>query len=127
MSTDRGITNSFSFVDGSGSGIADGVDESWGPRLDTGLMIAQFDSPRTDGTRGGDTSVSNADIIPTPWVSQPDNTKDFFETGITKTNSIAISKSGEMGNMRLSFQNLDQEGTLPNTDLNRNTLSFPEP
>ncbi|WP_321826607.1 SusC/RagA family TonB-linked outer membrane protein [Maribacter dokdonensis] len=120
----QGNNQQFSFVDGSGSGIADGVDESWGPRLDTGLMIAQFDSPRTDGTRGGDTSVSNADIIPTPWVSQPDNTKDFFETGITKTNSIAISKSGEMGNMRLSFQNLDQEGTLPNTDLNRNTLSF---
>lgn len=120
----QGNNQQFEFVDGSGSGIADGVDESWGPRLDTGLMIAQFDSPRTDGTRGGDTFVSDADIIPTPWVSQPDNTKDFFETGITKTNSIAISKSGEMGNMRLSFQNLDQEGTLPNTDLKRNTLSF---
>jgi len=120
----QGNNQQFAFVDGSGSGIADGVDESWGPRLDTGLMIPQFDSPRTDGTRGGDTFVSGADIIPTPWVSQPDNTKDFFETGITKTNSIAISKSGEMGNMRLSFQNLDQEGTLPNTDLKRNTLSF---
>jgi len=120
----QGNNQQFAFVDGSGSGIADGVDESWGPRLDTGLMIPQFDSPRTDGTRGGDTFVSDADIIPTPWVSQPDNTKDFFETGITKTNSIAISKSGEMGNMRLSFQNLDQEGTLPNTDLKRNTLSF---
>ncbi|MGJ8713794.1 MAG: SusC/RagA family TonB-linked outer membrane protein [Maribacter stanieri] len=120
----QGNNQQFAFVDGSGSGIADGVDESWGPRLDTGLMIPQFDSPRTDGTRGGDTFVSDADILTTPWVSQPDNTKDFFETGITKTNSIAISKSGEMGNMRLSFQNLDQEGTLPNTDLKRNTLSF---
>lgn len=120
----QGNNQQFSFVDGSGSGIADGVDESWGPRLDTGLMIAQFDSPRTDGTRGGDTFISDADIIPTPWVSQPNNTKDFFETGITKTNSISISKSGDMGNMRLSFQNLDQEGTLPNTDLRRNTLSF---
>tara|TARA_R110002051_G_scaffold64139_3_gene116808 strand:+ start:4487 stop:7666 length:3180 start_codon:yes stop_codon:yes gene_type:complete len=120
----QGNNQQFEFVDGSGSGIADGVDESWGPRLDTGLMIPQFDSPRADGTRGGDTFVSNSPITATPWVSQPNNTKDFFETGITKTNSIAISKSGEMGNMRLSFQNLDQEGTLPNTDLKRNTLSF---
>ncbi len=120
----QGNNQQFSFVDGSGSGIADGVDESWGPRLDTGLMIPQFDSPRADGTRGGDTFVSDSPITPTPWVSQPDNTKDFFETGITKTNSIAISKSGEMGNMRLSFQNLDQEGTLPNTELKRNTLSL---
>ncbi len=120
----QGNNQQFAFVDGSGSGIADGVDESWGPRLDTGLMIPQFDSPREDGTRGGDTFISDSPIIPTPWVSNPDNTKDFFETGITKTNSIAISKSGDMGNMRLSFQNLDQEGTLPNTDLKRNTLSF---
>lgn len=120
----QGNNQQFSFVDGSGSGIADGVDESWGPRLDAGLMLPQFDSPRADGTRGGDTFISDSPITATPWVSQPDNTKDFFETGITKTNSIAISKSGEMGNMRLSFQNLDQEGTLPNTDLNRNTLSF---
>ena len=120
----QGNNQQFEFVDGSGSGIADGVDESWGPRLDTGLLIPQFDSPRSDGTRGGDTFVSDAPITPTPWVSRPDNTKEFFETGITKTNSIAISKSGEMGNMRLSYQNLDQEGTLPNTDLTRNTVSF---
>lgn len=120
----QGNNQQFAFVDGSGSGNADGVDESWGPRLDTGLLIPQFDSPRADGTRGGDTFISDSPITPTPWVSRPDNTKEFFETGITKTNSIAISKSGEMGNMRVSYQNLDQEGTLPNTDLQRNTVSF---
>ncbi len=120
----QGNNQQFEFVDGSGSGIADGVDESWGPPLDTGLLIPQFDSPRTDGTRGGDIYVSDAPITPTPWVSAPDNTKDFFETGMTLTNSIAISKSGEMGNMRFSYQNLDQEGTLPNTDLKRNTFSL---
>jgi TonB-linked SusC/RagA family outer membrane protein len=120
----QGNNQQFEFVDGSGSGIADGVDESWGPRLDTGLLIPQFDSPRSDGTRGGDIFVSDAPITATPWVSQPDNTRDFFNTGITLTNSIAISKSGDMGNMRFSFQNLDQEGTLPNTDLERNTFSL---
>jgi TonB-linked SusC/RagA family outer membrane protein len=120
----QGNNQQFAFVDGSGSGIADGVDESWGPRLDTGLLIPQFDSPRADGTRGGDTFISNSPITPTPWVSNPDNTKDFFETGITLTNSIAVSKAGENGNMRVSFQNLDQEGTLPNTDLQRNSLNF---
>ncbi len=120
----QGNNQQFEFVDGSGSGNADGVDESWGPRLDTGLLIPQFDSPRADGTRGGDIFVSDAPITPTPWVSQPNNTKDFFESGLTFTNSIAISKSGEMGNMRFSFQNLDQTGTLPNTDLERNTFSL---
>ena len=120
----QGNNMQFSFVDGSGSGIADGVDESWGPRLDTGLLIPQFDSPREDGTRGGDYLVSDSPITATPWVSNPDNTKDFFDTGYTKTNSISISKSGDLGNIRFSFQNLDQEGTVPNTDLERNTLNF---
>src|SRR5690606_13322024 len=50
----QGNGGQFGFVDGKGAGSADGVDESWGPRLDTGLMIPQFDSPRTDGIRGGD-------------------------------------------------------------------------
>lgn len=120
----QGNNQQFSFVDGNGSGIADGVDESWGPRLDTGLLIAQFDSPREDGTRGGDYLVSNSPIIPTPWVSQPNNTKDFFNTGYTKTNSFSISKAGDLGNFRLSFQNLDQTGVVPNTDLNRNTINL---
>lgn len=120
----QGNNMQFEFVDGSGSGIADGVDESWGPRLDTGLLIPQFDSPRADVTRGGDTFVSASPITPTPWVSRPDNTREFFETGVTTTNSIAISKSGDSGNMRVSYQNLGQEGTLPNTDLERNTVNF---
>ena len=120
----QGNNQQFAFVDGSGSGIADGVDESWGPRLDVGLMIPQFDSPRTDGTRGGDFLVSDAPIISTPWVSNPNNTKDFFNTGYTKTNSIAITKSGDLGNIRFSFQNLDQEGIIPNTDLERNTFGL---
>ncbi|MDL5512106.1 SusC/RagA family TonB-linked outer membrane protein [Arenibacter sp. M-2] len=120
----QGNNQQFAFVDGSGSGIADGVDESWGPRLDTGLMIPQFDSPRADGTRGGDYLVSDSPITPTPWVSMPDNTMDFFNTGYTKTNSIAISKSGDLGNIRFSYQNLDQEGIVPNTDLRRNTFNL---
>ncbi len=120
----QGNNQQFEFVDGNGSGNADGVDESWGPRLDSGLLLPQFDSPRADGTRGGDYLVSNSPITPTPWVSQPDNTKDFFNTGYTKTNSIAISKSGDLGNVRFSFQNLDQEGVIPNTDLDRNSFNI---
>lgn len=120
----QGNNQQFAFVDGNGSGIADGVDESWGPKLDSGLLIPQFDSPREDGTRGGDYLVSDSPITATPWVSQPNNTKDFFNTGYTKTNSFAISKSGDLGNIRLSYQNLDQKGVIPNTDLKRNTINL---
>jgi TonB-dependent SusC/RagA subfamily outer membrane receptor len=47
----QGNNGQFSFEDGSGSGIADGVDESWGPIMD-GRPIPQFDSPTDNGFRG---------------------------------------------------------------------------
>lgn len=122
----QGNRGQFAFVDGSGAGIADGVDESWGPRLD-GQLIPQFDSPRdVAGFRGGDIDVApdGSTITPTPWTSNPDNINDFFETGVTLTNNVAVSGGNKDGNFRLSYTNLDQTGMLPNTDLRRNTMIF---
>ena len=122
----QGNGGEFAFVDGSGSGIADGVDESWGPRLE-GQPIPQFDSPRdVDGFRGGDIDAApdGSTITPTPWRSNPDNVSNFFETGLTLTNNVAVSGGNEAGTFRLSYTNLDQTGMLPNTDLRRNTVLF---
>ncbi len=121
----QGNNGQFSFVNGAGSGIADGVDESWGPRLDAGLMIPQFDSPRSvPGFRGGDLNAPTGSTIQaTPWVSQPNNINNFFQTGVTLNNSVAISGGNEKSNIRLSYTNLDQKGIVPNTDLKRNTIS----
>lgn len=69
----QGAGGRFSYVDGKGAGVNDGVDESWGPRLDIGLNIPQFDSPLdADGNRTA-----------TPWVSHASNVSDFFRTGFT--------------------------------------------
>jgi TonB-linked SusC/RagA family outer membrane protein len=121
----QGNNGQFSFVNGAGSGIADGVDESWGPRLDAGLSIPQFDSPRSvPGFRGGDLNApAGSTIQATPWVAQPNNINNFFQTGITLNNSVAISGGNEKSNIRLSYTNLDQKGIVPNTDLKRNTIS----
>ena len=122
----QGNGGEFAFVDGDGSGDADGVDESWGPRMD-GQLIPQFDSPRdVAGFRGGDIDVApdGSTIIPTPWQAHPDNVSGFFETGLTLSNNVAVSGGNESGNFRLSYTNLDQTGMLPNTDLTRNTVLF---
>lgn len=119
----QGNNLEFAFVDGAGAGINDGLDESWGPRLDSGLVIPQFDSPRQDGSRGGDVDVSNSPIIATPWVSQPNNVKDFFNTGIIGNNSISVAKSGKFGSYRVAYQNMRQEGVVPNTDLKRDNFN----
>lgn len=122
----QGNNGLFSFVNGAGAGLADGVDESWGPEMDQGFMIPQFDSPRdVAGYRGGDLNAPEGSTIqPTPWVSQPNNINDFFRTGVTLSNNVAIASGTEKSNFRFSWTNLDQKGTIPNTDLKRNTLAF---
>ena len=57
----QGAEGKFSYVDGKGGGINDGVDESWGPKLD-GRLIPQFYS------KG----------VPVPFVAHPNNVKDYF-------------------------------------------------
>jgi TonB-linked SusC/RagA family outer membrane protein len=122
----QGNNGQFEFVNGAGAGIADGVDESWGPALDAGLMIPQFDSPRSAaGFRGGDLNApAGSTISATPWVANPDNINDFFETGITLSNNVSLAASNEKSNIRLSWTNLDQKGIIPNTDLKRNTIAI---
>lgn len=122
----QGNNGQFSFVNGSGSGVADGVDESWGPEMDKGTLIAQFDSPRSaSGFRGGDLNApAGSTITPTPWVSQPNNINDFFQTGVTLSNNFALEGANDKSNIRLSWTNLNQTGTIPNTDLKRNTIAM---
>lgn len=107
------------------SGEQDSYDESWGPRLNTGVLHAQFDSPTTNGLRGGDVALDNrGDIIPTPWVSQPNNVRDFFETGTKAYNNVAFSGSNEKSRYRLSLTSLNENGVIPNDDLDRYQINL---
>lgn len=129
-----GSNGEYSFQNGIGAGVNDGGISSYGPRLDQGLLINQFDSPSTDingnPVRAGDVIArtfpdgSFTAIEATPWVARPDNVRDFFETGVTYQNNIAVSSSGEHGSSRLSYSHLRNEGILPNTDLKRDGLSI---
>jgi len=129
-----GSNGQYAFQDGVGAGINDGGISSYGPRLDTGLSIPQFDSPSVDingnPVRAGDVSSrrladgSFTPITATPWVARPDNVRDFFNTGITYQNNIAISNRGDIGGMRLSYSNLRNEGIVPNTDLKRDGIAL---
>jgi len=111
----QGYNGNFEYVDGQWGGTNDGIDESWGPPLDTGLNIAQFDSPY-DPVTGVRT--------PTPWISHPDNVKDMLQTGLTATNNITIQGADEKADFRLSLGNQNVKGMLPNTDLKKNNVAF---
>lgn len=93
-----------------------GIDESWGPALD-GTIIRPYYSfdPDKNNPYFGQT---------TPWSPQPDNVRDFYETGLTLVNSISIGGGSDKGSFRLSYSNLNQNFILPNSQLKRNNIGF---
>jgi TonB-linked SusC/RagA family outer membrane protein len=103
----QGSNGQFSYVDGKGGGVNDGVDESWGPRLD-GRLIPQF----------------NSNGVAVPFVAHPDNVRSFFNTGRTLNNGIAFSGSGDKYDFRLSYNNFDQTGVIPNSSQSKNSFLF---
>lgn len=125
----NGNGGAFAFVNGGGAGLTDGTDEGWGPAFN-GQSYPQFNSPRTLNGQpipftGGDLNAPAGSVITsTPWVADNDNLKNFLQTGGTFTNNVALVGGNEKGDYRLSYTNLNQKGIVPNTDLQRNTISI---
>lgn len=103
----QGANGQFSYVDGKGGGVNDGVDESWGPKMD-GRLIPQFNS--------------NGKAV--PFVAHPNNVRDFFETGHTFNNGVSFTGGGDAYNYRFSYNNSSQKGVVPNSGLDKNSLGF---
>lgn len=124
----QGNGGQFEYVNGLGGGVNDNISYSYGPKLDAGLLIPQYDSPVTlpDGSvvRGGDVAVHGGlPITPTPFVSQPNNLKDFYHTGLTAINNLAFSGGFDKGNFRLSLTDLNSKSIIPGVNLKRKTVS----
>ena len=124
----QGNNGQFEFVDGLGGGINDNITYSYGPRLDAGLNIPQFDSPVTlpDGqiVRGGDVAVHGGQAItPTPFISRPNNVRDFYQTGFTNITNLALGGAYAGGDYRLSMSNLNSASIIPGVDLQRKSVS----
>lgn len=129
-----GTNGQYAFQNGIGAGINDGGISSFGPRLNQGQLIAQFDSPSVDidgnPVRAGDVlsrtfpNGSFTPITPTPWISRPNNVRDFFRTGVTSQQAIALSAGDEKGGFRAGYTNFRNQGILPNTDLMRDGISL---
>lgn len=97
---------SYNYVDGDGGGVNDAWPINWGPRLDAGLLLDQWST--------GPNS---------PWVSRPDNIKQWFNTGQTFENSVALSSNGEKASGRVTFTNRNNTGIIDFTDQKQNTVS----
>jgi TonB-linked SusC/RagA family outer membrane protein len=101
----QGSNGKFSYVDGKGGGVNDGIDESWGPALN-GQLIPQF----------------NSNGVAVPFVAHPDNVRSFFKTGVTLNNGVSLASSGDKYDFRLGYNNLHQTGVIPNSEQGRNSF-----
>jgi TonB-linked SusC/RagA family outer membrane protein len=84
------------------------ADESWGPRMD-GTLVRHWDS-----WIPGDPEFGKL----RPFSPNPDNIKDFYDTGITNNTQISYSKGGEDYSIRATLANIDRTSVSPNSDRN---------
>lgn len=90
------------------------ANNSWGPKFD-GTLVRHWDSMYPGEPNYGEVR---------PWQATPNNIKDFFETGVTLSNNVSISGGDDKSSFRLSYTNLDQKGTMPNSSIKRNTVAL---
>ena len=124
----QGNGGAFAYRDGAGGGVNDGITFSYGPRLDAGLELPQFDSPVAlpDGrvVRAGDLALYDDEAIaPTPFVARPDNLRDLYRTGVTALTNVALAQSFGRGDYRLSLTDLRSDNYIPGVDLERGNLA----
>ncbi|MFC3560726.1 SusC/RagA family TonB-linked outer membrane protein [Pedobacter jamesrossensis] len=78
---------------------------SWGARLD-GSNVVQFDG------------------VSRPYSAQENNIEDFYRTGGTWTNTLALNKSFTGGVIRLSASDLTNNSVVPNSGLDRQNFTL---
>lgn len=102
-------------INGVDTKYVDGTwDESWGAKMDGTLVRHEYSFYPADPDFGK----------ATPFVPQPNNIKDYFETGYNWNNNISFSAGGENTSFRLSYNNTTVKGIEPNTNMRRNNLSL---
>lgn len=78
---------------------------SWGAPLD-GSQVIQFDGKQY------------------AYSAQKDNVENFYRTGSSFTNTIAVSKGTDNGAFRLSLSNLDNSSIVRNSGIGRQTINL---
>jgi TonB-linked SusC/RagA family outer membrane protein len=89
-------------------------DASYGAAFDPNLMVYQYGA-----FIPGSPTYGKA----TPWVAAKNDPSKFFQKGVNYNNGISFAKGGEAGSFRLSFNNQNGSDIMPNTSLNKNTIT----
>ena len=107
-------------VDINGDGIPDLVaplteDASYGQKFDPNLLVYQWDAFDPTSPNFGKA---------TPWVAAANDPTTFFEKPLSNNQSIVISNSYDKGSFKLGYNRDDQNGILPNSNIQKNVVNF---
>lgn len=94
-----------------------GMDESWGPKLDGTEVLSWYDLAKWEA--GGKQGLPTT----SKWSPASSDYRDFFETGVSFTNNVAVSQAADNGAFRISYTNTSLDGYLPNSSQYKNTLN----
>jgi TonB-linked SusC/RagA family outer membrane protein len=92
---------------------------SWGPAIDTLFWDGATDYPWDKHGAIVGQSDPTAKTKVTPY-----NPYDFFQSGATYNNNIALSGGNDKGAYRMSLGNVDQTGIIPKTKYVKTTFSM---
>ena len=120
-----------------------GVTYSGNYTFESPLILPKFQNVYGQGT-GGNTTTNLTDLLgysswgakmdgsaqlywngeTRPYSPMPDNVKDFFKTGSTLVNTVAVDGGNAQSSFRFSYTNTTANSILPGSDLKRHNFNF---
>ena len=102
------------------NGLNYAADESWGPRMDGQMYRPWWSWYDHDFTGDGQNDYGTM----VPLTPQENNVRDFFDTGVRMSNSLSITGGSSNASFRAGLTNTTNSGVVPNSELDRTSLSF---
>lgn len=82
------------------------TNKSWGPKADGGNMLKYFDGEER------------------PYLIIPDNTSNFFRTGLTANNTVTVSSNTGTTGVRFTLTDMRNKDIVPNTHMSRDIFNL---
>lgn len=82
------------------------TNKSWGPKADGSNMLKYFDG------------------VERPYLIIPDNTSEFFRTGLTATNTAIVNTNSENTGVRFTYTDMRNKDIVPKTHMSRDIFNL---
>lgn len=116
------------YAQGSAGSYSPTSSMSWGPEISELPNSTTYGGNKVNANTNRDGMHEGMYYVPQrakagldPWVAPAtyDNAANFFETGLTQSNSVNIAQAFDRGNFSLSLGNTSSNGIVPSTGLDR--------